>query len=149
MKKLSFIIGLAVMLLFSGKQLVAQSVSEDINNKFFSILKDKGPEVAYDYLYSDNKAIQKNDEQIKAGKTAFVDLVKQYGEYCGYDFISKEETGKSIIKYTYMLKYDNSPLKFVISFYKPKENWKVYEVNFMKMVDEKMPQRQLPFRSLR
>jgi hypothetical protein len=147
MKRLNLI--LTVMMIFSGIHAFAQTATEDINNRFFSILKEKGPEIAYDYLYADNKAVKQNEELLKANKTSFTDMVKQYGEYSGYEFISKEETGKSIIKYTYMLKYDTSPVKLIITFYKPKDTWKVYEVAFLKLVDEKIPQRQLPFRSLR
>lgn len=150
MKKFSLILVLIGMLSFSSKSILAQSSPEEISTKFFSVLKDKGIDKAFDYLYSDKKAIEDNQDVISGNKSSIVDLTANLGNYNSFEFISKDETGKSYIRFNYMLKYDKSPVKLMLIFYKPNDVWKVFEVICNKQVDEKMPLfRQMPFKSLR
>lgn len=129
---------------------IAQTNPEDISENFFSILKVHGIELAYDYLYSDNRAIDNNEDLINDSKHKLTLITKEIGDYHGYELISKEETGKSYVKLSFLLKYDKSPLKFTIIYYMPDNTWKVLDINYTRNIDDKTPMiRQLPLRNIR
>jgi hypothetical protein len=150
MKRFNLILVFIGIVFMSTNTVIAQSSPEEISTKFFTVLKDKGIDKAYDYLYSDKKAIEENQDIINNNKNGIVEATKTLGNYNSFEFISKDETGKSYIRYNYMLKYDKAPFKLMLTFYKPAEIWKVYEVQYSRQVDEKAPFiRQMPMKGLR
>ena len=149
MKKIGFVLVLSSFLLIFGKA-YSQNTPEEIAAKFFATLKEKGIDKAYEYLSADKKTIETNQDMLTDNKNGFVELTKNLGTYYGYDFITKDETGKSYVRYNYMLKYEKSPVKFTIIYYKPNDIWKVFEVIYNKQVDDKIPfNRQMPLKNIR
>ncbi len=150
MKKISGIIFLAGIMFISLDRICAQQIPDEINNMFFKILEDKSPEKAFNYLYDDNRALEHNKDIINANKTGFINLTKQFGDYFGFEQLNKEETGKSIAKYTFLLKYEKSPVKVAFTYYKPNDKWKVLEVFYSVQVEDRPGgMRQLPLKNQR
>ena len=56
---------------------------------------------------------------------------ESYGEYCGYELISKEEVSPSFITFTYFIKYEDAPQRIQFVFYMPKEAWQVNRINLV------------------
>ena len=148
MKKIGLIIVLFGVLFFNTGKIFAQSTPEDINGKFFTILKDKGIDNAFEYLNSSMLSIETNQDLVNQNKNGLIELTKSLGNYYGYEQLTKDKTGESYIKYSFLLKYEKSPVKFTMTYYKPNDTWKVYEISYNKQLDDKNPiMRQMPLRS--
>ncbi len=48
---------------------------------------------------------------------------KRFGNAIGIDFIGTQKAGKSFLKHTYILKYENTAIRYVCTFYKPSKKW--------------------------
>lgn len=54
----------------------------------------------------------------------------RYGEVIGIDFISTERMGNSFLRHTFIRKFENHALRFVCTFYQPKNTWVVNSVHW-------------------
>ena len=57
-------------------------------------------------------------------------LKKRFGNSIGWDFIGEKKLGTTIIKYTYLQKYDNHVMIWYFIFYKPNTKWKLNSFKF-------------------
>jgi len=47
----------------------------------------------------------------------------RFGELLGSDYISTQKAGNTFVKHTYVIKYQNHALRYICTFYKPKDLW--------------------------
>lgn len=120
-KKILFTIIILTMTLGCEAQ---QESPNDIVNNFFNIYKTNEKNKALDYIFSTNKFISQNDISIIKNQ------IKQYsdilGKYYDKELFIKKNIGKSIEVHTYILKYERQPIRFVLTFYKPNNQWKIH-----------------------
>jgi hypothetical protein len=58
-------------------------------------------------------------------------VVKQrFGASIGTEFISEAKAGESYARFIYLQKFDNHAIRWVFTFYKPKDRWVVNGVSF-------------------
>jgi hypothetical protein len=126
MKKSVFFL-LLILLCATNSYSQKLSDTKQIISTFFDKYEKKSSADALDFLFSSNKYIK--SEEISPLKKR----IKQYqgllGEYSGYELLIKQDVGKSIVVYSYIIKYDRQPLRFIFTFYKANNKWKIF--NFM------------------
>ena len=126
---------ISLLFLFAFSSQAAQIEPKNIISDFFSSIIKGDVSVAYDKLFSGSS--------IPADKPQAVNLLKQqtknglslYGKILGYEFISEEKFGKSILRYVYILKLEKGPVVWVFYFYKPKDKWILANVTFNDQLD--------------
>ena len=50
---------------------------------------------------------------------------QRFGNPIGYEFIKEDEVKETLIKYTYLEKFDKHAVRWIFVFYKPEEKWLV------------------------
>jgi len=96
---------------------------------FFKKYKDEGTEQAIDYLFGTNKLFN-DTTQISGLKKKLVLLRQTVGLYLGKEFIMQKNAGKSLYFYSYIVKFENQPVRFTFMFYKPKNEWVLYHFKY-------------------
>jgi hypothetical protein len=48
------------------------------------------------------------------------------GKYYGNEIIITKKFSESFILYSYLVKYDRQPMRFIFKFYKPNDKWVLY-----------------------
>jgi len=121
MKKLLFVLLISI----SGNSF-AQSSPQDIINDFFSTYeKDAGK--AIKELYETNKWTERIKDDIDKIIGTVNGFTESYmGKYYGYEIITKKKFAESFELYSYMVKYDRQPIRFIFKFYKPNNKWVLY-----------------------
>jgi hypothetical protein len=104
---------------------------EKLNERFFDIYGSQGPKQALEFVFSTNKWMIEN--QTSEVKIKLIDLTKQLGTYQGNEFISKKSIGENYVLYSFLIRYDRQPVRFLLIYYKPDNNWQLqnfqYDVN--------------------
>ena len=60
-----------------------------------------------------------------------LDMVsKRFGNAIGIDFIRTKEAGKSFLEHTYILKYENTSIRYICTFYKPSDKWLINSIRW-------------------
>ncbi|WP_456422960.1 hypothetical protein [Lutibacter sp.] len=121
MKKLLFVLLISI----SGNSF-AQSSPQDIINDFFATYeKDAGK--AIKELYETNKWTERIKDDIDKIIRTVNGFTESYmGKYYGYEIITKKKFAESFELYSYMVKYDRQPIRFIFKFYKPNNKWVLY-----------------------
>jgi hypothetical protein len=121
MKKLIFI----MLLSFQGI-LFAQQTAQPIINTFFNTYHTNQEKAIRD-LYSTNSWMQYAQKEIDNVVITVNGLKKELvGDYLGKEFVNSESLAKCFSTYTYLVKYERQPVKFVFTFYKPQDRWVLY-----------------------
>lgn len=108
---------------------LAQSSTEDIEDKFFKIYK-KDSDEAFDYLFSTNPWLEKNTDATSNVKFKVREASNLMGEYIGYEKILEKEVGESLKVVVILVKYERQPLRFMFQYYKPEKKWRVNNFSF-------------------
>jgi hypothetical protein len=129
---MKYIIVLSLLLLFSCNQ--KQSVYADsdvIIESFFNAYKDQSPRTALNALFGTNTYFETmHSQSIGEIKDRLISYADSVGEYCGYEIVSRRIIGHSLIHYSCVVKYEIQPFRFMLTFYKPKEKWLLFNFQF-------------------
>ena len=121
MKKLLFIFLISI----SGN-LLAQSSPQGLIDTFFETYK-KDAGKAVKELYATNKWTERVKDDIDKVIGTVNGFTESYmGKYYGYELITKKKFAESFELYSYMVKYDRQPIRFIFKFYKPNDKWVLY-----------------------
>jgi hypothetical protein len=121
MKKL-----LIVLMISISGNLLAQSSPQDLIDTFFATYeKDAGKAVKE--LYATNKWTERIKDDIDKIVGTVNGFTESYmGKYYGYEIITNKKFAESFELYSYMVKYDRQPIRFIFKFYKPNDKWVLY-----------------------
>ena len=119
----------------SAKGLSAQGIIQ----QFFKTYKTEGSANAIGYLFSTNKYFT-DTAQIAELKRKMQVLSQSVGEYLGNELISQKNAGKSLYYFSYLVKFDEQPVRFTFMFYKPKNDWVIYHFKFDADLDAELEQ---------
>lgn len=98
---------------------------------FFITYDEKGAISALDKIFQTNSwMMERSKDKIENVKNQLGNLVSIIGDYHGYEFICIRSIGKSIVQYSYLVKYDRQPLRFSFTFYKAKDVWQLYNFEY-------------------
>ncbi|MGL3000481.1 hypothetical protein [Flavobacterium sp. RSSB_23] len=133
MKKLLFIILISI----SGN-LFAQSEPQNLLNIFFKAYeKDAGKAVKE--LYATNKWTERAKDDIEKIVGIVNGFTESYmGKYNGYEIITTKKFSESFMLYSYLVKYDRQPIRFIFKFYKPSDKWVLYSFSLDDNLDDEI-----------
>ena len=110
-----------------------------ITETFFKKYKDEGTGPAIDYLFATNKLFT-DTAQISVLKGKLVVLRQTVGQYLGKELMGQKTAGTSLVFYSYLVKFENQPLRFTFMFYKPKAEWVLYHFKYDADLDAELEQ---------
>jgi len=133
MKKL-----LIVLLISTSGTLFAQSNPQDLIDAFFETYeKDAGKAVKE--LYATNKWTERIKDDIDKVIGTVNGFTESYmGKYYGYEIITKKKFAESFELYSYLIKYDRQPIRFIFKFYKPNDKWVLYSYALDDSLDDEI-----------
>lgn len=133
MKKLLFI----VLISISGN-LFAQSEPQNLLNIFFKAYeKDAGKAVKE--LYATNKWTERAKDDIEKIVGIVNGFTESYmGKYNEYEIITTKKFSESFMLYSYLVKYDRQPIRFIFKFYKPSDKWVLYSFSLDDNLDDEI-----------
>ena len=121
MKKL-----LIVLMISISGNLFAQLSPQDLIDTFF-VTYEKDAGEAVKELYATNKWTERIKDDIDKIVGTVNGFTESYmGKYYGYEIITKKIFAESFELYSYMVKYDRQPIRFIFKFYKPNDKWVLY-----------------------
>lgn len=118
----------------------AQASPEQIIDKFFQDLVTEKPEKTIDNLYTHMPWIANIKTEIDKLKTQFVTLQTYFGKYCGNVLITKKDISNTFFIYSYLVKYERQPVRFIFKFYKPKDAYIVFSFSYDMSLEEELEQ---------
>lgn len=116
----------------------AQSDPKELISTFFTTY-EKNPGKAVKDLYATNpwtKSIEQTIEKIVDNVNGFT--IELMGEYHGYERITSKQLADVYVVYSYLIKYDRQPVRFIFHFYKPNHKWMIYSFSVDDDLDEEM-----------
>ena len=123
---------LAVMFLFVAVGVQAQTNPEKIIEEFFQNYQQGEAVVALDKLYS-HMAMSWSDrikDDLDKIKSQFAGLQSIVGQYYGNKLLAHKELAGTYSIYSYIVKFDRQPVRFVFQFYKPQDTWYLYGFSY-------------------
>ena len=85
---------------------------------------------AYDKLFIGSSIPKEKPQAVSLLKQQTSGGLALYGKLLGYEQISEEMHGASIVRYVYVLKSEKAPTVWEFFFYKPKNEWFLANVIF-------------------
>jgi hypothetical protein len=118
---------------------VAQSTPEQMAARFFDIYKTEGgSDSAITYLFSTNKYTMNMGPQLDTLKAKLKQYIAYFGQYHGYDLLTRKSAGPNYILFVYLVRHDREPLTFRLLFYKAADKWKLQTFNFNENMDDEL-----------
>ncbi len=99
-------------------------------NQFFEFYKTVGADQALDKLFSNNRVMGPDKDELTDLKQKLIEVTKNLGRYEGYEIVYNRHIGQSIAHYAYVVKYEKQPLRFSFTLYKAKNNWEIRNFKF-------------------
>ena len=63
-------------------------------------------------------------------KTQWPLVQQRFGKSLGTEFVKEESAGDSFVRFTYLQKFEKHAIRWLFTFYKPKEEWLINGVTF-------------------
>ena len=101
---------------------------EKINEHFFDLYDSKGISEALEFIFSTNDWI--NETQTSELKNKLVELTKKLGGYQGQEVVSKRSISENYLLYSFLIKYDRQPIRYLFIYYKPKDKWQLQNFQY-------------------
>lgn len=105
-------------------------------DKFFKTYEKDGTSRAIINIFKTNPQV---DSTSLRGLIAKIDTTRALiGMYEGKELIVQRKASNSLVLYSYLVKHQNSPVRFTFMFYKPKNDWVIYRLYFDDQVDNEL-----------
>lgn len=121
MKKTKLVIAACLLLIISMPAKAQDGI--ELLDQFFEQYETKGISVAIDSLFSTNKWLESKIDVVSNVKSQLAGSVGLMGDYQGKELIEAKMAADCLMKYTYIVKYERQPLRFVFTLYKSKDKW--------------------------
>jgi hypothetical protein len=123
-----------VALVFSGlrPEIHAQQ-SQDyqvIADRFFVLLEQGKSDEAIDYMFNTNVALKNMPGKSETLKAQFADLERQLGSYHSHTKLAESKVAGMFVYQHYFVAYEIQPISVRLKFYKPRDTWRVFGVQF-------------------
>lgn len=99
-------------------------------DQFFNSVVSGNISAAYDKLFTGSSIPKDKPQAVSMLKQQTSSGLPLYGKLLGYEYISEKKSGKSIVRYVYVLKSEKAPTTWEFFFYKPKDKWFLANVIF-------------------
>ena len=123
-----------IALVFSGlrPEIQAQQ-SQDyqvIADRFFVLLEQGKSGEAIDYMFNTNVALKNMPGKSETLKAQFADLERQLGSYHSHTKLAESKVAGMFVYQHYFVAYEIQPISVRLKFYKPRDTWRVFGVQF-------------------
>ncbi|MFD1163472.1 hypothetical protein [Hwangdonia seohaensis] len=115
-----------VILISTTGNLLAQSSPQDLIDTFFNTYEKDAGKAVKD-LYATNiwtERVKDNIDKVIGTVNGFTE--SYMGKYYGYEIITTKKFSESFVLYSYLVKYDRQPIRFIFKFYKPNKKWVLF-----------------------
>jgi hypothetical protein len=134
-KQSVFLVGItAVVLVFFGVRAGTQaSESRDyqaIADKFFVLLEQSKSDEAIDYIFNTNVALKNMPGKSDQLKAKLNELASKVGSYHSHTKLAESKVAGMFVYQHYFVAYELQPISFRLTFYKPRDAWRVFAVEF-------------------
>ena len=129
---------LIVLMILASGNLIAQSCPQELINSFFGTY-EKDPGKAVKDLYATNiwnERIKDDIDKIIGTVNGFTE--SYMGKYYGQELITTKKFSESFVLYSYLVKYDRQPIRFIFKFYKPDDKWVLYSYALDDSLDDEI-----------
>jgi len=117
---------LTIVILITPFITYGQISPDDFMKNFFTTYS-KNPGQAVEDIYDTNPWAARIKDAVENMKKEVNSYTVDYvGKYYGYELITKKQFSESFILYSYLLKYDRQPIRFIFKLYKPNDKWTLY-----------------------
>ncbi len=96
---------------------------ERLPEKFIELLRQSKQDEAFDSMFSTNKWISPESDQVKALRSKLSQDIKLVGEYKYFELLSEQKVGERWSRVTYAIGFERQPIIFTFDLYKPDDNW--------------------------
>jgi len=111
---------------------------ERLISQFFQKYEKDGPTEAVDFIFKTNRDVTKSKLTELQDKLSSISLLA--GRYNGYEQITVQKSSRSLVYYSYLVKHEKLPIRFIFIFYKPKDKWIIYKFKFDDELDTELEQ---------
>ena len=133
MKKL-----LLLLLILTSVKAISQSNPQKLIDNFFTTY-ESDPGKAVQDLYDTNKWTERAQDDIDRVIGTVNGFTESYmGKYYGYELITRKKFAESFELYSYLIKYDRQPIRFIFKFYKPNDNWVLLSYSLDDSLDDEI-----------
>lgn len=112
-----------------------KEVSETLN-EFFEKYRDEGSSKAVDFIFGTQSGAKL--DQLTELKSKLLTLSNSAGKFTGYESITTQHAGNSLIYYSYLVKHEYQPFRFIFIFYKSSNAWRIHKFKFDDQVDSEL-----------
>jgi len=129
---------LIVLLISTVNMSFSQSSPKKLIDEFFTTYeKDAGKAVRE--LYATNKWMERIQDDIENIIGTVNSFTESYtGKYYGYELITTKKFAESFKLYSYLIKYDRQPIRFIFKFYRPNDEWVLYSFAIDDNLDDEL-----------
>ena len=138
-RTMKYIIIIAFMLIFitACEDRTSEKKTFDIAQEVVSFVEQNKVDQAFEILKLHWPLSPSEVDNLREHTERQREVVKsRYGLPIGVEFISTEKVGKSLIKHTFIEKFERHSLKWQLSFYKPKDQWIINSVYWDDKISE-------------
>lgn len=124
-----------ILLILAATTTYSQNSSDDIIKDFFTEYSNK-PALAIEKIYQTSiwtSRLKEGIEQMKNEVNRYT--VDYIGKYYGQELIVKKQLSNNFILYSYLIKYDRQPLRFIFKLYKPNDKWVLFSLKIDDALD--------------
>ena len=107
----------------------ALSYQEQVDAFFAHVAAGEAGE-AIDGLYAGHPQMAELGDQIVQLREQFTGLSTRVGAYLGSERLAEERISERFVYLWYLAYFENQPLQFHFSFYRPKERWTVFQLAY-------------------
>jgi hypothetical protein len=129
---LAVIFGIA--LVFSGVRPQTQAQQspdyQAIADRFFVLLEQNKSDEAIDYMFNTNVALKNMPGKSETLKAQIADLERQLGSYHSHTKLAESKVAGVFVYQHYFVAYEIQPISLRLKFYKPRDTWRVFGVQF-------------------
>ena len=129
MKKLILVLLSLLLLPLSSAIAAAPLPRQSVESFFTAVINGKIAE-GYDQLFAGSSIPQDKPQAVASLKQQTQSGLPLYGKISGFEQISEEKFGSSIVRYVYVLKSEKGPTIWEFFFYKPNDSWFLGNVVF-------------------
>ena len=103
---------------------------QGIADKFFVLLEQGKSDEAFEYVFSTNVALKNMPGKLDQLKSQFNELKRQLGSYHSRTRLAETKVDGKFVYQHYVAAYDLQPISVRLKFYKPRDTWKLFAVQF-------------------
>ena len=129
-----------ILIVLISKTSYSQDLPDEMIKSFFTEYS-KNPAKAVEKIYQTSTWTSRLKDGIEDMKNEVGKYTVDYmGEYYGNELITKKQLSNTFVLYSYLLKYDRQPIRFIFKLYKPNDKWVLFSLKIDGVIDEEIEQ---------